>query len=155
MGSDTNFADEQFRGIRGGGGSYERDLVFVCMPFTGDKMSEAYSIMQEECEKLGLVASRVDQVPGSGFVLKHTTDLIERAEFLVFDLSYSRPNVYYELGYAHGVGNLSMEILLIARRGADLHFNIAPLQVRLYDSLGELRAIVSSGLASMMRATRD
>jgi hypothetical protein len=62
---------------------------------------------------------------GSGFIIREITESIERAEFLVFDLSYERPNVYYELGYAHGVGNEAPEILLIAREGTSVHFDSA------------------------------
>jgi hypothetical protein len=56
----------------------------------------------------------MDEDEGSGFVLREITDLIERAELIICDLTRERPNVYYELGYAHGVGNEAMDILLVA-----------------------------------------
>jgi hypothetical protein len=54
---------------------------------------------------------------GSGLVIREITDLIERCEFIICDLTNERLNVYYELGYAHGVGNEAREILLIAKEG--------------------------------------
>ena len=105
-------------------GDFVRGLVFVIMSFT-EAGKEAYSVIKEECTKLGLRARRADEEDGSAFVLGDITQLIEDAEFIVCDLSEERPNVYYELGYAHGVGNESDDILLIARESTRLHFDIA------------------------------
>ena len=40
-----------------------------------------------------------------GGSLDDISELILKAEFIVCDLTLERPNVYYELGYAHGAGN--------------------------------------------------
>ena len=135
-------------------GSFERDLVFVAMPFQGDEMKEVYSALKDECSKLGLRAKRVDENVGSGFIIQEITDLIERAEFIIFDLTNERPNVYYELGYAHGVGNEPLDILLIAREGTKMHFDIAPLRIRFYRTTEHLRSLVASSLREMIRKTR-
>jgi hypothetical protein len=95
-------------------GDYEENLVFVAMPFTGNEMGDVYSAIKEECSTLNLNAVRVDEKIGSGFIIREITELIEKAEFIIFDLTKERPNVYYELGYAHGVGNEAEDILLLA-----------------------------------------
>jgi hypothetical protein len=135
-------------------GTFERDLVFVIMPFGGPEMVEVYSAIKDECRKLGLRATRVDENVGSGFVVREIAEFIERAEFLVCDLTLERPNVYYELGYAHGVGNEGEDILLIAKHGTTLHFDIAPLRVQYYRSTENLRSIIFSNLKEMIRVTR-
>lgn len=134
-------------------GEFERDLVFVVMPFALE-MDEVYSAIKDECAKLGLAARRVDEAVGSGFVLRKITDLIERAEFVICDLTHERPNVYYELGYAHGVGNEAEDILLLARVGTSLHFDIAPLRAHYYRSIDHLREITGSALRGMIEETR-
>lgn len=136
-------------------GEFEEVLVFVIMPFRGQEMADAYAAIKDECNKLRLRAKRIDENTGSGLVIREITDLIERAEFIICDLTNERPNVYYELGYAHGVGNEAMEILLIAREGAVLHFDIAPLRVNYYSSSEHLRPIVSSHLKAMIKKTRN
>ena len=135
-------------------GDFVPNLVFVVMPFTGQDMQEAYTAIKDECMKLGLTAKRVDENVGSGFVIREITDSIEKAEFIICDLTHERPNVYYELGYAHGVGNEASDILLIAREGTNLHFDIAPLRVQYYRSDEHLRSIVASNLKEMIRVTR-
>jgi hypothetical protein len=135
-------------------GDFEKGLVFVIMPFTGVDMDEVYGAVKDECRKLRLRAQRVDDDAGSGIVIREITDLIERAEFIICDLTRERPNVYYELGYAHGVGNEAMDILLIAKEGTALHFDIAPLRVHYYSSTEHLRTVLSTRLKAMIKATR-
>jgi hypothetical protein len=136
-------------------GSFEEGLVFVAMSFQGDDMAEVYTAIKDECLKLKLRAKRVDENIGSGFIIREITDLIERAEFIIFDLTYERPNVYYELGYAHGVGNEPFDVLLIAKEGTKIHFDIAPLRVQFYKSTEHLRTIIFSNLQEMIRKTRS
>lgn len=135
-------------------GEFEKGLVFVIMPFSGVDMDEVYKAIKDECHKIRLRTRRVDETEGSGLVIREITDLIERAEFIICDLTRERPNVYYELGYAHGVGNEAMDILLIAKEGTVLHFDIAPLRVQFYSSTEHLRSVVSSSLKAMIKATR-
>lgn len=135
-------------------GDFDPNLVFVIMPLSGDDMRDTYGAIKDECKKLRLNARRIDENVGAGFIIREITDFIERAEFLIFDLTYERPNVYYELGYAHGVGNEASDILLIAKEGTNLHFDIAPLRVQYYRSTEHLRSVVATNLKAMIKATR-
>lgn len=135
-------------------GSFEQGLVFVAMPFQGDEMEEVYSAIKDECSKLGLSTKRVDENVGAGFIVREITDLIEDAEFIIFDLTHERPNVYYELGYAHGVGNEPLDILLVAKEGTTIHVDIAPLRVRFYKTTEHLRSLISTSFKEMIRETR-
>ena len=157
MGRQHTFMDREFGRPNydpNDAGEFQPNLVFVIMPFQGDEMTETYSTIKAECFKLGLIAKRADENVGSGFVLREITELIEGAEFIICDLSHERPNVYYELGYAHGIGNEGSELLLIAKEGTILHFDIAPLRVQYYGSLKELASIVFTNLEKMIRTTR-
>ena len=52
-------------------------------------------------------------------------------------------NVYYEIGFAHGYGHEGSNILLIAKEGTKLHFDLSHLHVRPYKSLEDLRDVIS------------
>src|SRR4051794_3127454 len=106
MGRDHTFWDSEFENNKfdkSDLGDYTRNIVFIAMPFT-ETMQDVFYTIKEEALKLKLNAFRVDESVGSGFVLKRIMKGIEDAEFLIFDLTDEKPNVYYELGYAHGVG---------------------------------------------------
>jgi len=135
-------------------GEFEENLVFVAMPFTGEDMKDVYAAIKDECTKLNLTATRVDENVGSGFIIREITESIERAEFIIFDLTHERPNVYYELGYAHGVGNEAEDILLLAREGTNIHFDISPARIHFYKSTEHLKEIVSHNLKRMIEKTR-
>ena len=136
-------------------GTFDSGLVFVMMSFVAVDSDAIYAVIKEECRNLKLRATRVDEAHGSGFIIREITSLIERAEFIVCDLSYERPNVYYELGYAHGVGNEADDILLVAKAGTKLHFDIAPLRVYYFEDEEALRAILRRQLTSMIDVTRE
>jgi hypothetical protein len=144
----TNYDPEEYE-------QFDTNLVFIIMPFRGVEMADVYRIIQRACKTLKLQAVRVDENPGSGMVIHEINDLIERAEFVICDLTYERPNVYYELGYAHGVGNEGLDILLIAREGTVLHFDISPFRVHYYSSMAQLRIIVLDNLRGMIKRTRS
>jgi len=157
MGRKHTFMDEEFGGLDydpDDQGTFEPKIVFVAMPFLGDDVQDKYSAIKDECSKLELKAKRVDENVGSGFIIKEITELIEQAEFIIFDLTQERPNVYYELGYAHGVGNEPLDILLIAKEGTKIHFDIAPMRIQFYKTTEHLRSIVASSLIEMIRKTR-
>lgn len=157
MGRSHTFMDEEFGGFDydpDDQGTFESNMVFVAMPFLGDDVQDKYSAIKDECSKLGLQVNRVDENVGSGFIIKEITELIEQAEFIIFDLTQERPNVYYELGYAHGVGNEPLDILLIAKEGTKIHFDIAPMRIQFYKTTEHLRSIVALSLKEMIRKTR-
>lgn len=124
------------------------------MSFRGKGMDASFAAIKGACKALKLVARRVDDISGSGMIILDVVNLIERAEFIVVDLTYERPNVYYELGYAHGVGNQPDNILLVAREGTELHFDIAALRVQYYKSTVHLRNLVKTAIGAMLKAAK-
>jgi len=134
--------------------TYEKGLVFVAMSFKGDGGDDAFNAIKETCKSIKLNARRVDENYTSGFIILEIIELIEKAEFIIFDLTYERPNVYYELGYAHGVGNSPTNILLLAKEGTEISFDIAGLRVCYYKTTEHLRLVVRQVLSEMIKASR-
>lgn len=130
-------------------------LVFMVMHFTGEL--EIYNAVADECAKLipPLTVKRADSRPGSLVIIDEIKRFIEQSEFIIVDLSNERPNVYYELGYAHGVGNQPSDILLIAHADANVHFNISGLQVHRYHDIVSLRGIIQREFALMVENRRQ
>ena len=58
-------------------------------------------------------------------------------------LTHERPNVYYEVGYAHG---MQKEVVLTAYEGTNVHFDIASHNVIFYASATELEQRVAKRL---------
>jgi hypothetical protein len=154
MGSRNDYHDDEYEEDDDDIDEFEPNLVFVIMPFS-DELDDAYMAIKDECSRQGLETKRVDDNVGAGLIIVEITELIEDAEFIICDLTKERPNVYYELGYAHGIGNQPLDLFLIAREGTVLHFDIAPYRVHYYGSTEHLRSLIRTKFASLVKKNRD
>jgi hypothetical protein len=95
-------------------------LVFVVCTFTPE-MEPIFDAIAAAAEAVGLRAERVKDVKGDYRITDKVLTLIRTARLVVVDLTYERPNVYFELGYARG---LDKTVITILRAGAIAHFDV-------------------------------
>jgi nucleoside 2-deoxyribosyltransferase len=86
----------------------QRGYAFVAMPMDRDNHAlvdvlEAIKAGAKEC---GITAERIDDDERSERITDRMLESIRKAEFVIVDLSYARPNVFFEAGYAHGIGKI-------------------------------------------------
>src|SRR5215467_5107146 len=81
----------------------DEKLVFVISAFTPE-MDPAYDAIVAAARTVGLRAERVKDVKGDYRITEKILAMIRRARFIVADLTHDRPNVYFERGYARGLG---------------------------------------------------
>ncbi len=124
--------------------------VFVITPMGESEHDKVCNIIESECRKLHLKAERANNVIGSKPILENIIRKIKQSEFLIVDLTCEKPNVYYELGYAHGKNKMPENILLIAKRNTILHFDISQSNVEFYDSVNDLHDIVYDKIKNMI-----
>jgi hypothetical protein len=127
----------------------DSNAVFVIMPFA-TKHVDTYDTIRRAVAgtSLGMRAERIDEVPGAIQITDEVRSAIRRARLVVCDLTDERPNVYYELGFAHG---LSKQLICIARTGTKVHFDVYGLKTLFFESYrsledqleSEIRAIIA------------
>jgi hypothetical protein len=98
----------------------ESKLVFVVMSFSED-MEPIFEGIAAAASSVGLEALRVKDVTGDYRITDKIMEMILSSRLVVVDLSYERPNVYFELGYARASGKT---VITIARRGTQIHFDV-------------------------------
>lgn len=130
--------------------SFNKNTVLVCLANDGILSNNKNDIIENKCKEFNLSSKRVENLPGSINITKEIHKSIEKAEFLIFDLTYNKPNIYYEIGYAIASGNGKNDLLLVAEKGTHIHFNIANLKVHYYNSLDELKNIISENLGYLI-----
>lgn len=95
-------------------------LVFVVTSFQSD-MDPAFEAIDAAAGAVGLRAERVKDVPGDYRITDRILASIRRARLVVVDLTHERPNVYFELGFARGLGKT---VITIMREGTNAHFDV-------------------------------
>jgi len=76
----------------------EQGFCFVIMPFK-DEMKGVYEgAIKPAVESLGLECIRVDEIDGSGNVVRRIIERIHEAKAVIADLTGKSANVFYELG---------------------------------------------------------
>jgi hypothetical protein len=118
----------------------ESNAAFIIMSFADQNFGfipivDIHRAIKRGCEAVGVRAQRSDEVEHSGSITALLLDQIRRHRFLISDLTHERPNVYYEIGYAHG---LEKEVVLTAQKGTQIHFDIASYNVIFYTSATDL-----------------
>src|SRR5690349_20232086 len=111
--------------------------VFVIMSFSGDpKLEDAYDSFAEVCAEYRYKCNRVNDDSLVSRIVPEIIARIRKAAFVIVDLSESKPNVYYELGFAQG---LNKQVVITAWKGTELPFDVADLPTIFWDSQKHLK----------------
>jgi hypothetical protein len=124
--------------------------VFIAMPMnenTTPEFADTHDTLKTVCRDLGLAAKRVDDVQTNNRITDTIRDLIDASEFMIADLSDNRPNVFFEAGYAEGIGKTPV---YIAKAGTSLQFDVKDYPVIFYQNQRALRAGVTIRLRSLI-----
>ena len=127
--------------------------VFVVMPMDEDvypEWKDVYNIIKSECKSLDLEANIVSALSGSYPVTDDIIDQIKHSEFIIADLTHERPNVYYEVGFAHGYGLEGSNVLLIAKEGTKPHFDLSHRGIKPYKSLEDLPYVIKNEMQKLV-----
>ena len=106
--------------------------AFVVMQFS-DAFNALYTdVIKPTCEKFGLKAIRADDIYEAGLIINDITRSIEESSVIIADVTTDNPNVFYEVGYAHGLKKVT--ILLSDRTRDKLPFDVSGFRTLFYDN---------------------
>jgi len=107
-----------------------KKFVFVLMPFE-KSFDDLYNFgIKQTCAELGTYCERVDEQIFSERILDRVYNQISKADILVADMSDRNPNVFYEVGYAHGIGK---NVILLTKKADDIPFDLKHFPHIVYD----------------------
>ena len=106
--------------------------AFVVMQFSDTFNALYIDVIKPTCEKFGLEAIRADDIYKCDLIINDIARSIEEASVIIADVTTDNPNVFYEVGYAHGIKKAT--ILLSDRTREKLPFDVSGFRTLFYDN---------------------
>lgn len=104
--------------------------VFVLMPFS-DEFKNVYDLcIKTVCKENFVTCERLDELIFSEGMLEKIYTQINKADFIIADMSERNANVFYEVGYAHA---LNKKVILLTNNAADIPFDLKHFQHIVYN----------------------
>ena len=108
----------------------QKKFVFVLMPFD-ESFNDIYSYgIKQTCVELGAYCERVDEQIFSERILDRIYNQISKADIIIADMTSRNSNVFYEVGYAHGIGK---NVILLTKNSDDIPFDLKHFPHIIYD----------------------
>lgn len=86
---------------------------------------DVYASYKEVCKESGFeVDERTDESASAERIIPRIETGIRQSAFIIADVSQRSPNVFYEVGFARGLGK---DVILTARKGTELPFDLHDL----------------------------
>jgi hypothetical protein len=128
-----------------GSAKYRPGTAFIIMAMNkaNRELDDVVDAVKEVFAEYGIRAVRADDIEHEDLITQRIISELETAEFLLADLSLERPNVYYEVGYAHA---LKRRVILIRKAGTGLHFDLAGYNCPEYENIRDLKELLHQRL---------
>jgi len=124
--------------------------AFIAMPMnpSDQSLDDVLDTLKNAAKECGITATRVDDGETNERITDRMLSAIQGAQYVIADLTYERPNVFYEAGYALGLGKIP---IYVAKEGTKLHFDVKDYPVIYFTTMRQLRERVVQRLNNITK----
>jgi len=125
--------------------------VFAAMPFSADYEDVYFVAMAHAAQSIGAVCERVDHAEFAGNIVEEIKKKIRESVAVIADISEGKPNVLYEVGYAHALGKPTLHVSWTPLKG--LPFDVSQWNTIQYQKgqTHQLRRPLAKRLQALVR----
>jgi hypothetical protein len=126
----------------------KKGYAFIAMPMDAEDhaLVDVLEAVKEAANKCDVHAERIDEPQSNERITDRILESIQRAEYVIVDLSKSKPNVFFEAGYAHGIGKTP---IYFAKHGTKIEFDLKDYLVIFFRNLKELKAFIKKRIRGL------
>lgn len=129
--------------------STRKAQAFIVMQFSSP-FNEIYTdVIRKACDDFGMQPTRADEMYGPGIIIKDISEQILSSQVIIADVTPPNQNVYFEVGYAYGVGK---PIILLAEKGTQLPFDLSAFRTLFYENSIAGKASFDEGIRRHLNA---
>lgn len=133
--------------------SAEKPQVFIVMQFTEEYNHLYREVIMPVCIEFGYEVIRADNIYTNSLIVEDIAQSIRGASLVIADVTPNNANVYYEVGFAHGIQKPT--ILLSDRKREKLPFDISGFRLIFYDNSIAGKSEVETALRKHLSALRS
>ncbi len=108
----------------------EKELCFILMPFAPEYQEIYDDVLKPIITELKIKCVRADDIRIPGVILDQIWEHIQKAEFIIADLTGHNPNVFYELALCNV---LQKQVILITQDISTVPFDLQHMRLIEYD----------------------
>jgi nucleoside 2-deoxyribosyltransferase len=108
---------------------------------------DVFDSCKDACQKHRFEAERTDESASSEPILPRILQGIRNSAFVIADVSEPSSNVFYEVGYARGLGK---EVILIAKKGTQLPFDLKDLPTLFWETQRDLKEALAERIEGVV-----
>lgn len=125
-----------------------KGYAFIAMQIAPDdpQVEDVLEAIKEAAKRCGIRAERVDEPDSNDRITDRILESIRKAEYVIVDLTSSRPNVFYEAGYAQGIKKTP---IYVARDGTKLEFDLKDYPVIFFRGITDLKTKLEKRLRGL------
>lgn len=126
----------------------QKGYAFIAMPMDPEdlELADVLDAIKEAARRCGIHAERVDEPQSNDRVTDRILESIRKAEYVIVDLTKSKPNVCYEAGYAYGIGKIP---IYVARHGTPIEFDLKDYPIIFFKNMTQLKDLLEKRLRGL------
>jgi hypothetical protein len=129
----------------------QKGYAFIAMPMDPEDLElvDVLDAIKEAARRCGIHAERVDEPQSNDRVTDRILESIRKAEYVIVDLTKSKPNVCYEAGYAYGIGKIP---IYLARYGTPIEFDLKDYPIIFFKNMTQLKDLLEKRLRGLPKS---